>query len=217
MTNHKWTYPVAGVITETITIIITTDRSPTANMALKLVFLGALIAFLSAFRSAGADDVCDPAPTGRALDVEFDAAVESFVAQAAPAAIPEPYGSLIERLDSDSYKERAEAGGRLLADSAAGRWLLRARAVERRPEVRYWLNRTLRQLDRCDHCDGLGYCAKYDPAKADLAIYQSEPCRRCGRNEWQHGGQWVADGIYRPLACAACGGSGTYWNHYAVD
>ncbi len=50
---------------------------------IKLVLIGALIAFLSAFRPvAGGRRLRrrPPSPTGRTLDVEFDAAVESWAA-----------------------------------------------------------------------------------------------------------------------------------------
>ncbi len=213
-----------------------------------LILVGALIAFLSAFRPARADE-CDaaPAPTGRALDVEFDAAVEGIVvswergagssewragsgergAKNNRSVLPTPHSplptlqSLIERLDSDRYAERAKAGAELAAivagDPSAARWLFRARATEYRPEVRYWLNRTLRAAYRCDTCDGRGYCAVYVAPGPSDPFTGGQPCRRCGRNEWQHGAQWLAEGVYGPMACAACGGSGTYWNHCAVD
>ena len=188
-------------------------------MAVKLILLGAAIAFLSAFRPARGDD-CDPpaAPTSRALDVEFDAAVEAFVDRC--QRIANPYQSLINRLDADRYADRQAAGAELAAivaaDPSAARWLVRARAVERRPEVRYWLNRTLRAAYRCDRCDGRGYCAVFDAERPEPALYSGVPCRRCGRTEWQHGEQWI-DGAYTHYACADCRGFGTHWTHYAVD
>ncbi len=148
------------------------------------------------------------------LDLEFAAAVEASIAP--HRAIPEPYDSLIERLDSDRYSERA-AAGKALQTKDAERWLIRARVSERRPEVRYWLNRILRAVNRCEACDGLGYRAKYDPLITGLGIVQGEPCQRCGRNEWQHGSQYIADGVYGYLACPGCDGAGTYWRHWAVD
>jgi len=154
----------------------------------------------------------------QALDLEFSAAVESFAAQATRGAIPEPYGSLIDRLDSDIYKIREKAAKALLETARPSRMsgmLMRARSGEHRPEVRYWLNRILRDLNRCQRCEGRGYCAQFDPAQvADQ--WGGCACRRCGRNEWQHGEQWI-DGDRGHYPCNDCNGLGTHWAHYAVD
>ncbi len=208
------------MLTIGIGVILITE----ARTMKSLILLGALIAFLSAFRPSRADD-CDaaPAPTGRALDVEFEAAVEGWIVRSGMQRTTDngPLTRLIERLDADRYAERAKAGAELAAivagDPSAARWLFRARATEYRPEVRYWLNRTLRAAYRCDTCDGRGYCAVYVAPGPSDPFTGGQPCRRCGRNEWQHGAQWLAEGVYGPMACAACGGSGTYWNHCAVD
>ncbi len=155
----------------------------------------------------------------RALDVEFDAAQEAFVDRCQQS--PNPFQAQIDQLDSDRYAERAKAGAKLAAiaatDPSTARWIMRARAAERRAEVRYWLNRTLRTACRCDRCEGAGHCAKYDPLSVNPALYQAEPCRRCGRCEWQHGGQWIAEGIYGNLPCPECSGTGTHWRHWSVD
>jgi len=89
--------------------------------------------------------------------------------------------------------------------------------AERRPEVRYWLNRILRAVYRCERCGGLGYCPTFEPVASEAPAYSGVPCRRCGRSEWQHGEQWIGDGVYGRPACDDCRGLGTYWNHYAVD
>ena len=120
------------------------------------------------------------------LDLEFAAAVEASIAP--HSAIPEPYDSLIERLDSDRYSERA-AAGKALQTKDAERWLIRARVSERRPEVRYWLNRILRAVNRCEACDGLGYCAKYDPLSMNPGIVSGRAVSAVRAIEWQHGGQ----------------------------
>jgi len=177
-----------------------------------------LAVIAAASRPAFSDEV---APLSeRAIDIEFASAVEGWIVTAAHVELREPYRSLVDRLDAERYADRNTAGAKLLkactADPDAQRWLLRARAVELRPEARYWLNRILRQLNRCETCEGLGYCAMYQPRISDAPDY-GVPCRRCGRTEWQHGAQWNNGGSYEPLACADCGGSGTYWNHYAVD
>jgi hypothetical protein len=190
-----------------------------------LLALAILFGFVDANRPARADEV---APiSARAVDIEFVSAVEGMVVgggwQAAGQSISEPYGSLIEQLDSDRYSERAKAGARLLAlctnDQAGERFLLRARATERRPETRYWLNRLLRQIERCETCDGAGYCTEYRPTPAldNQPGYLGTPCRRCGRPEWNHGWQWIEGSRYGYLACAECLGFGTHWIHYAVD
>jgi hypothetical protein len=169
----------------------------------------------------------DDSPATPALDLEFAAAVEASVAGDYSrtgekySRIPAEYSRLIDRLDSDRYADRARAGAKLAAfiaaDPSAVRSLLRARAVERRPEARYWLNRILRAANRCERCDGLGYCATYRPGGLDAQAFPGVPCRRCGEPEYRHGSVWV-DGEQRDhLDCAACGGSGTYWNHWAVD
>jgi len=189
---------------------------------MKLIILGALIAFLSAFRPARADDACAPdLPTGRALDLEFAAAQEGWIASFNWQLATGNWQLLIDRLDADRYADRAKAGAKLTAvcatDPSAARWLLRARSVERRPEVRYWLNRTLRAVYRCETCDGFGYCTEYRAVASEQPAFTGIPCRRCGRTEWQHGLQWTPDGRYEHLACADCHGFGTHWTHYAVD
>jgi len=184
-----------------------------------LILAGAAIAFLSAFRPVRADD-CAADPATHAIDVEFDAAIEAWAVRSSLATSHQPLATLVNALDSDRYAERAKAGAQLAAivsaDRSAVRFLLRARAVERRPEVRYWLNRTLRVAYRCAACDGLGYCATFTPTAPEPALYSGVPCRRCGRTEWQHGPQWN-EGAYTHLACDQCHGAGTHWNHYAVD
>jgi hypothetical protein len=166
----------------------------------------------------------------RALDVEFAAAVEEVVArcQVPGASGPSPelatgnskLATFLDALDADRYSDRARAGARLLAlcqtDPTAQLRLLRARAVERRPEARYWLNRILRDLNRCAMCAGAGYCSEYRPTAGEQPAYSGLPCRQCRRFEWQHGLQWI-EGTYSYLACSDCHGSGTHWNHYAVD
>jgi hypothetical protein len=178
--------------------------------------LAVLIACVAANRPARSDE-----PVARALDLDFGSVVETWAAHAVCAAVPGPYRVLIDGLDADRYLDRERAAGKLAAlcsaDPAAHRWLLRARAVERRPEVRYWLNRLLRQLERCEACDGAGYCPEFRPSATEQPAYGGALCRRCGRSEWQHGLQWIEGCRYSYLACGACGGSGTYWNHYAVD
>ena len=160
----------------------------------------------------------DPPP--RSLDVEFAAAVEAWAAGAAPRTAGDRGDRLIDALDAERYSERAAAGKQLLAicvaDPDAARRLVRIRSIERRPEARYWINRILRELNRCETCEGAGYCREYRPRDIEPLPYSGIPCRRCGRWEWQHGLQW-SDGNYSYLACAECGGSGTFWNHYAVD
>jgi len=157
----------------------------------------------------------------RALDVEFDAAVEGFVAELPRVTAPQPYLAAIEALDADAYRDRQAAGARLAAmcaaDQATTRFLVRARAVERRAEVRYWLNRILRAAYRCGRCEGLGYCATYVPLVAGAPSEYGQPCRQCGQTEWQHGAQWNNGVEYEHSPCAECGGSGTLWNHYAVE
>lgn len=195
--------------------------------------LVALFCLAAAHRPVWSDEI---AP--RALDLDFTAAVEAWVAGVAAVRLPEPYGTLVERLDADRYADRAAAGKKLFeicasragssdsglrasADPSALRWLARARAVERRPEPRYWLNRILRQLNGCETCDGAGYCPEYRPGpeSPDSARsgYVGVPCQRCRRFEWQHGWQWIESNRYGYLACPACNGFGTYWTHYAVD
>jgi hypothetical protein len=159
----------------------------------------------------------------RVLDLEFTAALEAWVAKVGHEAIPARYTKLIDQLDADRYGDRVDASKQLhelcTADASGKRWLIRARAVERRPEARYWINRLLRQLNGCETCDGAGYCPEYRPAPppADQPAYVGVPCQRCKRFEWQHGWQWIEGCRYGFLACEECGGSGTYWNHYAVD
>jgi hypothetical protein len=193
--------------------------------------LVALFCLAAAHRPVWSDEL---AP--RALDLDFAAAVEAWAAGVAGVRLPEPYGTLVEQLDADRYTERAAAGKKLFeicavpprssdlgfgasADPSALRWLVRARAVERRPEPRYWLNRILRQLNRCETCDGAGYCPEYRPGpeSPDRPAYVGVPCQRCRRFEWQHGWQWVEGARYGYLACPDCNGFGTYWTHYAVD
>jgi hypothetical protein len=183
----------------------------------KLIFLGALIAFLSGFQPARAVELVP-----RTLDLDFASAVESWVAQLRPEMSTGPCDQLISQLDADRYTDREKAGSTLLALCAADpnceRWLFRLRAVERRPEVRYWLNRILRRLERCETCDGFGYCPEYRPVDTtpNRPEYWGIPCVRCRRLEWQHGECWTESG-YGRLACEACEGRGTYWNHFAVD
>jgi hypothetical protein len=183
----------------------------------RLILVG-LVACAVLNRPTRADEIAF-----RALDVDFAAALEAWVAQDGHKSIPTPYGNLIDQLDADHYGDRAQAGKRLqvlcTADTAGRLWLMRARAVERRPEARYWINRLLRQLNRCESCNGAGYCPEYRPASAppDQPAYVGVPCQRCKRFEWQHGWQWIEGCRYGFLACEECGGSGTYWNHYAVD
>ncbi len=172
----------------------------------------------------------------RALDLDFTAAVEAWVTGVAGVQLPEPYRSLVARLDAERYADRAAAGKELLeicssplgasdwgvgasADPLAVWWLIRARAVECRPEPRYWLNRILRQRNRCETCTGVGHCPEYrqGPESPDRPAYVGIPCQRCRRFEWQHGWQWIEGERYGFLACESCAGSGTYWNHYAVD
>jgi hypothetical protein len=184
-------------------------------------FLFALLFILAAQGSVWSDEIVPI--SGRSLDLEFAAAAEGWVVQAARGGVPEPYRSLVDRLDADRYMDRSAAGAKLLkactADPTALRWLMRGLAVERRPEARYWLNRILRQLNRCETCDGAGYCTEYRPTTpaTEPAGYIGSPCRRCGRPEWNHGWQWIEGTRYGYLACSSCYGSGTHWNHYAVD
>jgi hypothetical protein len=172
--------------------------------------------------SASSNDVCDPAPIPyRVLDLEFTASLEEWVAETTPVTVPERYLTLIERLDAERYADRAKAGASLSAicgaDPAGERWLIRSRAHERRPETRYWLNRILRQLNRCETCGGAGYCPEYRPVPSEQPTYVGTACRRCGRFEWQHGWQWIEGSRYGYLACDECLGFGTHWIHYAVD
>jgi hypothetical protein len=177
-----------------------------------------LLFLAAANRTVGAGEIA-----ARSLDLEFTAAIEGWVAGVASLQLPEPYRTLVERLDADRYADRASAGKQLIEACAAGsdgeRWLIRARSVERRPESRYWLNRLLRQLNRCETCDGVGYCPEYRPAPEapERPAYVGIPCQRCRRFDWQHGWQWIEGERYGHLACDECRGLGTYWNHYAVD
>jgi hypothetical protein len=173
--------------------------------------------------------MCSPAwsdeTASRVIDLEFTAAVESWVANAFGVRLPEPYQTLVDRLDADGYTDRAAAAKRLemlVAAELSGsgqRWLLRARAIERRPECRYWLNRLLRDCERCSSCDALGYCSEYRPASvpADQPTYYGVPCQKCRRSEWQHGWQWIEGCRYGYLACEMCGGSGSFWNHRGLE
>jgi hypothetical protein len=175
----------------------------------------AALGIFAAFGLKCAGDEVSP----RLLDLEFTSALESWVAQACYGSVPDQLRRLVDGLDSDSYLERRAAGNRLLARCLASpsevRLLMRARATERRPEVRYWLNRLLRQLHRCQRCEGLGYCAQYRPANG-AAANDWAPCQRCGRFEWNHGWIWEQD-TYVRSSCPECHGLGTYWLHYAVD
>jgi len=179
---------------------------------MRLIVLIGLIVFLSGLRPARSDDAAPISP--RALDLEFASAVDGFVDSCQHS--PNPFKALIDQLDSDHYKSREKAAKALL-DANADRWLIRARIAERRPEVRYWLNRILRAVYRCERCGGLGYCPTFEPVASEAPAYSGVPCRRCGRSEWQHGEQWIGDGVYGRPACDDCRGLGTYWNHYAVD
>jgi hypothetical protein len=173
--------------------------------------------------------MCSPAwsdeAAPRVIDLEFAAALEGWVAGVLSAPLPQAYQTLVDQLDADSYTDRAAAAKRLQALVAADpsgcgeRWLLRARATERRPECRYWLNRLLRERERCASCDGLGYCSEYRPASvpADQPAYLGVPCQKCKRSEWQHGWQWIEGCRYGYLGCEACGGSGTYWIHRGLE
>jgi hypothetical protein len=214
---------------------------------MRLIVLIGLIVFLSGLGPARSDDAAPISPRALDLNfaAAVEETVAEFSVPSSQLATGNwQLAALIDRLDADRYADRERAGAKLLAactaanpknqiprtkmgisdldlgasaDPSAVRWLLRARAVERRPEVRYWLNRILRSANRCDTCDGLGYCATYRPVASEAPAYSGVPCRRCGRSEWQHGEQWIGDGCYGRLACEDCHGLGTYWTHYAVD
>jgi hypothetical protein len=182
----------------------------------RIRFASVLFAAILAAFPVRADEPASLPPA--AIDLEFAAAVESFVACTPDGAIPADVRVLLDALDGDRYANRQEAGKTVLSRCSTS-ILLRARALERRSEVRYWLNRTLRDLNHCAVCDGAGYCTEYRPESFDPAQpkYVGVPCLRCKRFEWQHGWAWQPGDHYGYLPCENCAGSGTYWNHYAVE
>jgi hypothetical protein len=96
-------------------------------------------------------------------DLEFTAAVESFVQVTRPdAAPPEPYRGLIERLGDSSWRERDAASRQLQAASMTDqRWLFWGRR-HLDIEVRLRSNAILRRLNPCSNCKATGQSKNWD-------------------------------------------------------
>ena len=102
-------------------------------------------------------------------DLEFAMAVEETVMALDGTAPPEPYRGLIERLGSDSYRDREVASRELAAASRSDRrWLFWGRKA-RDPEARLRSNTILRRLNPCPSCGGTGASRHY----------REDPCWSC--------------------------------------
>lgn len=111
-----------------------------------------------------------PAPALTLPDLEFMVAVEESVMAEPGLAPPEPCKGLIERLGSDSYRDREAASRSLWVTSRFNqRWLAWGRRY-RDPEIRLRSNTILRRINPCPTCKGEGRSVHY----------REDPCFDCG-------------------------------------